>query len=245
MCVIPLLLRYDEYNMSKSFWKRQYVLVGAAIALAITLLLISYGEKNIKKLGLTDFSDATTFTFSRENREITVMLAQRFVKYDPENQLALPSRSFNSTNVQIPDLYDEQGDWFRFKFHDSVTDAYYALQPGGWIEVNLQKQDYIDSLLKEQVITSDDSTYITKVKCDRSDQRIGRINAEAVSCRTESFDGKMILDGSVTTNCYLNIGNNLYLAIEQDVKSISSYANMCEMLSNWGYYDVKVTEASL
>ena len=187
-------------------------------------------------------SDIISIAFNDQ----TINLEQKNTSPNSNNFLGLPSESFNSRSTTLSQLYDSNGDWSNLKFHDLDTDKYYVLQPGGNTEISLATATDIKKMLGVTTINNGIAAATsTKTDCTNIQKKVGQINATAVTCKSTSYftaNKSQIVDESATTNCYLPISNDKYLAIKQLVKPVGTNIDMCQTLIDLGYQSLSVTK---
>ena len=192
-----------------------------------------------------NLTNTIPLTFGSSQNEQVVRLEKKVVSYNSDNFLSLPSKSFDSKTTQVSQLYDEQGDWAHFMFHDQSTDKYYVLQPGGEIEIRLTSESDIEKLLGETTIPGNSSSgTVTKMSCTRSLRALGNMQVSAITCKSTSYlvETNHIVNEDETTNCYLPISIGTYLAVEQTSKPVSTNIDMCKTLDLLGYRNITVTK---
>lgn len=193
-----------------------------------------------------NLTNTIPLTFGSSQNEQVVRLEQKVISYNSSNFLSLSSKAFDSRTTTTNQLYNVQSNWANTKFYDLNTDKYYVLQPGGQIEIGLISETDINKLLGET--TSSDvpnSGTSTKTSCTRNVRTLGNMQVSAVTCKSTSYlvsDNNRIVNEDETTNCYVPISTDTYLAVKQIVKPVSTNIDMCKTLDSLGYQNVLVTK---
>jgi len=81
--------------------------------------------------------------------------------------------------------------------------------------------------------------------CTKEDKKIGDIQVVALACEEKTYlvpENNLVINSSKTTDCYLKISENLYLAIMQKQKPIGSDIDMCEIVKSLDYQEISITK---
>jgi hypothetical protein len=185
-------------------------------------------------------------TFGENTSRLVISLEQTAALSDTNNFLSFPIKSFDSKVSSITGLYNEMGDWSKFLFYDTNADKYISLEPGGRIEIGLTTEKDIQKILGPAITrNSVGSDTMTKTSCTRRLQNIGNIEASAVTCKVSSYlisDNNRLVDESETTDCYLPVSPNQYMAIKQVQKPISTNVDICQIIEALGYQNLAVSQ---
>jgi len=191
-----------------------------------------------------DLANTIPLTFGTGKNERIVRLEQKNISYNTDNFISLSSKEFDSKTKKITQFYENNGDWGNFKFHDLNTDKYYVLQPGGQIEMSLLTSNEIEKILGGSLQVDSSAGTTTQVSCAKKEMAIGNIKAVGIACQSTSYltENHHIVNEDETTNCYLPLSSDSYLAIEQTLKPVSTNIDMCKTLDSLGYINVSVAK---